>query len=684
MRVSARSRLRSCGFCNFRARGSAVSVANSWQILSAPCAREPTQRGRVGGPPGILSWPPPLVVGPPSLRGSATALPSVCTTSSQRVGEPAWHRRARRRRGEARALLRIAAARELLSGHHSRQRVPSAAGAAMPNARGKGANGGAGGGGNSGGKGAGGGGTGGGERWSCRICGLGDNFAWRTRCRGCEGYRRRGEGGPLSVSPDPTLSPTERALLQPPRQQQGAAGSSSTLAERQLQRQRDELRAQKRKSEEEVRRLREENVRLAATAEAARAANGGAAQGGGGGAVELDIAEDDMDCAEAYASWTEEERREQLEVARGGLAYAIKRHGETSEEADAVRSEIEALQRASREAKPFRAHRSQLERRRDKLRRQQDRDGEEIARVEATIEEQRAKLEELRAAVADRSKALASVEDELTELVKKALAEEGKTEDESAAWSAEAAANVFRTMAAKPGVPPAMASLLEQVQLAVAAMVAAAAPAQDGQQQQPQQQHQQKRQEAEQGPATTGAVSAVGGSSPTPAAGTATAAVPTFLGPQGRWAAKGNQAAGAAASREGAAGGPPGTAGADGATSAATAAGLRADGAAVAASAPANAPAAPTPAAHVAAESEEELVDDAVGADGHMEVDVESSINKLPMEDQAKLRRALKSRGGIGRGGRADDAVRDRSRERERSPRMARKGGAEEDGQRDI
>ncbi len=547
----------------------------------------------------------------------------------------------------------------------------------MPHARGKGASGSVVSGGKGGGKGAGGGGSGGGgDRWTCRMCGLGENFAWRTRCRGCEGYRRRGEGGPLSVSPDPTLSPTERAALQPQRQSQGAVGTGTTLAERQLQRQRDELRAQKRKADEEVKRLKEENGRLAANAEAARATNSGGAKGSGGGAVELDIGDEDMDCADAYANWTEEERRDQLEVARGGLAYAIKRHGETSEEADTVRSEIEALQRASREAKPFRAHRSQLERRRDKLRRQQDRDGEEIARVEATIEEQQARLDELRAAVAERSKTLAGVEDELTELVKKALAEEGKVEDESAAWSAEAASNVFRTMAARPGIPPAVANLLEQVQLAVAAMVAAAAPVQNDHQQQPQQQHQHKRQEAEPGPAA-GAASAAGGGSSMSAAGVAAAAAPAVLGPQGRWAARGSQVSGAAANQAGTAGGHPGAAAADGATSTATATGCRDDGAA-------NATALAPPAANATAESGKDLAEESTGADGLMEVDVEASIVKLPMEDQAKLRRALKARGGVGRGGRADVEDRDRSRERERSPRMARKSGAEEDDQKDI
>ncbi len=560
----------------------------------------------------------------------------------------------------------------------------------MPNARGKGSNGGGGGGGKSGGKGSSGGGLGGGgDRWSCRVCGLGDNFAWRSRCRGCEAYRKRGEGGPLSVSPDPHLPQSGRQPPQSSRMSQGTNGGGATLAERQLQRQREELRAQKRKSEDEVRRLREENSRLAAAADAARNASGSAGREGVDGGEDQECGDEDMDCAEAYASWTEEERKEQLEVSRGGLAYAIKRHGETSEEADAVRAEIEALQRASRDAKPFRAHRSQLERRRDKLRRQQERDGEEIASLQAAIAEQQTKLDELRSAVADRSKALASVDDELTELVKKALAEEGKVDEDFPTWSADAATNVIRSMAAKPGIPREVAALLEQVQLAVAAMAAAAAPADGGQaQQQLPHQHQQKHQGSELGASADREGTTTGGKGPTPAAGLAGAA-PTFLGPQGRWA-KGPMAAGtatgtaAAANHGGASGGPTDATGTSDATTTATTTATLATSTAAAAAA-AGAPAAPTPRVHAAEESEEELVEGSTDNDVQMDGDVETSINKLPKEDQAKLRRALKSRGGIRRGNRGADDDEGRGRDRERSPRpAAKKGGNEDAGQGDM
>ncbi len=45
--------------------------------------------------------------------------PHLRSDTAQRVGEPAWHRRARRQRGTARTLLRVFSASKLLAGHHS-------------------------------------------------------------------------------------------------------------------------------------------------------------------------------------------------------------------------------------------------------------------------------------------------------------------------------------------------------------------------------------------------------------------------------------------------------------------------------------------------------------------------------------------------------------------------------------
>ncbi len=53
-----------------------------------------------------------------------------------------------------------------------------------------------------------------------------------------------------------------------------------------------------------------------------------------------------METAEAYSTWTEDERRKQIEVSRAGLTYAVGKFGETSSEATAIRDEIAALEKA--------------------------------------------------------------------------------------------------------------------------------------------------------------------------------------------------------------------------------------------------------------------------------------------------------------------------------------------------
>ena len=52
-----------------------------------------------------------------------SARPSASCLAATTSAEPAWHRRARARRAEARVLLRLGAAAELLQGHHSAQRA---------------------------------------------------------------------------------------------------------------------------------------------------------------------------------------------------------------------------------------------------------------------------------------------------------------------------------------------------------------------------------------------------------------------------------------------------------------------------------------------------------------------------------------------------------------------------------
>ncbi len=194
------------------------------------------------------------------------------------------------------------------------------------------------------------------------------------------------------------------------------------MAERQLSQQRNDQRAQRRRDAEKNQRLRAEVEKLREEAAAARDAR--TTRGGEDEDERLDEDDcDEMDTTDDYAGMSEEERQKELELARSGLAYARNRHGENSPEADAIRSEIESIQRASREAKPFKAHRAQLERRRDRLRKQQDRDEAEIGKVNDSIAGLQEKLDKLRATVEERTKAIDKVEEELADLIKRTLAD---------------------------------------------------------------------------------------------------------------------------------------------------------------------------------------------------------------------------------------------------------------------
>ncbi len=69
-------------------------------------------------------------------RSSAACAVATCRATPQRVGEAAWHRRARRQRGAARTLLRVAAAAGIVARHHA-----SGATASMGGGRGRGGDG---------------------------------------------------------------------------------------------------------------------------------------------------------------------------------------------------------------------------------------------------------------------------------------------------------------------------------------------------------------------------------------------------------------------------------------------------------------------------------------------------------------------------------------------------------------
>ncbi len=421
------------------------------------------------------------------------------------------------------------------------------------------------------GKGAGGPSTGGGQldpaskgtAWDCISCGLGTNFNWRGTCRGCGAPRKRdgaagGQGSGASTS---------------------SSGSSrpQALAERQLADIKNAQKQQRRASEAENKRLRDELARAQAE-QASRTATkpakptGGAAADAGDEDDELD----DMDVTvNEYTAWTEDERQRQIEKARNSLAYMAGKFGEESTEVQNIKDEISSLQRASRDAKPFKAHRGMLERRRERLRAKLERDEAEIDKIKAEQKELQERLESLSTANDEKRSQLAQVEEELAELVRKALAEgdaagaAGKQAEEPAQqWSALSASSAMYALASRPGIPPELAALLGHVyqaaqmlagaESAAAAQAGAAAPTTTTTTNDCQRPHDQppptphptppsvpsanNGQDA--GGATGGATAA--GSAASSSGSNAAADAPVSLAPQARWARNAAAAGGGA------------------------------------------------------------------------------------------------------------------------------------------
>ncbi len=568
-------------------------------------------------------------------------------STAQRQGEPAWHRRQRRLRGNARALLRVAAAARLTACHHSAQRhrggwhaaaaAASFAADPMPNAA-AGSKGGKGGGapGGHGGKGAQGdrpAGAGAGPRpgdWPCTICGSPDNRAWRTRCRVCDAYRNRAMANAMAT----------------------AAKPKTNFAERQLQQQRAAQKDQRRE-EAEKKRLRDANAKLAAEVAALKAQQ---TQQQEADDEDEEMEEDGDD--EAFEHWTEESRAKRVELAKGGLAYAVDKFGEDSAEANELRREIALVQRASRQAKPFKAHRAQLERRRDRLQKQQDRDEGELEKTQSEISELQAKVDTLRTAIEERTKAIKEVTSELTELVRKSIAEGAEEEGggpppgplDDSPWGKMSSA--IKGLEAVPGLPPELVTLLARVQEATAVMATMANPA--GQQGRP-------NGTAQPGSGQPAAVaSSALSAAPSP--------VPVVLAPHGRFARGSAKEAVASPPKTGPLQ-PQNSNGAEGGCQ-------RGDKGGTSTAASSAGPGASDEAASKAEGMAAEAAGggppgDAGEDDDPMHVEIETSLAKLPEGDQQKLRAALdKGRNRSRVAERADMGEGSTRRdERERSPR---------------
>ncbi len=325
-------------------------------------------------------------------------------------------------------------------------------------------------------------------RWTCMVCGLGDNFATRTRCRNCDGYKprdlehtnrpgagNRGGGGGGCFGGGANRGGGSGQGGGRGGGDFGTVPAAPTYAEQQLrvqqsdQKNQRQLEAARRQSEQ----LRAANQRLQQELAAAK---------NQAGSAEADD-EEDMELDDRLEDMSEEDRQKRVDTIKSGLAYLEFKYGADSQELEKARDEIEALQRASRESKPYKIHRGQLERRKERLERQQEKANEDADELLANTERLQSKLNTARAAIDARSKQIAAVDNELKELLRRAIAE-GANEDAATttgAKGAEVVTEAWNTvsttlthMAAQPGVPAGwaeqMAALLAQMQAAASAI----------------------------------------------------------------------------------------------------------------------------------------------------------------------------------------------------------------------
>ncbi len=203
-----------------------------------------------------------------------------------------------------------------------------------------------------------------------------------------------------------------------------------------------------------------------------------AAQAGQAGAGVNDLG-DDME-ADDDQEMSDEERKKKIDDTRSGLAYLASKYGEDSEELLEAKRELAALERASREAKPYKTHRAQLEKRMERLTRQRDRAQEESEDLQRQIDDLQTRLAENKQANEQREREIQEVDSELKELLRKAIAEgeEGQgnpthdTADPTAAW--HTVSSTLENMASQPGVPTEWAAqlggLLHQLRAAALAI----------------------------------------------------------------------------------------------------------------------------------------------------------------------------------------------------------------------
>ncbi len=323
--------------------------------------------------------------------------------------------------------------------------------------------------------------------WNCAICGITDNWGSKARCRVCEAYppeeHRRlvkanykggkgGGGGGNAKGEQKGKGPGSTINFYNSGNKYGNFG---TFAYRQMQKVREDEKFNQARTafnsslqryQDAQRRadnLVEQNKKLLRELSEAKASS-------------TKTKEDWDDMEEGPEEMSEEDRKARIDKVRAGLPYLEEQFGIDSEVHQGALEELEMHQRALREAKPYKTHRTILERRVEKLRRLQDRDRAKLAELQEAAEEIHSKVSSTAAAVSDREREIEATETELKELVLRAVGEEAGTNQQSPIDPHRGWASVVGTVAQlvqQPGVPQHVATQIEGVLGQLQGMVSA-------------------------------------------------------------------------------------------------------------------------------------------------------------------------------------------------------------------
>ncbi len=366
------------------------------------------------------------------------------------TSESSWHRRARRERQQARALLAVDRARRTLASHHGGGGCNGVTLPAMPV-----------------------------DQpalppWTCAVCGVHDNWGHRTRCRNCNAYpppshRALDKGGQAGGKPNSYKGKGKGSGNRGTPQGKGSAAGGATLdglgsfAHRQLQLARRANSAQQAqtafksslKELQDARRrndgLQEQNRRLQRELDEAKAS------------VANHHGDTDEGMEDGPEELGDEDRKGRMDKLRNSLPYLEETFGAESDIFINATAELEHHQRTLRGAKPFKTHRTILERKVEKLRKLQGRDKNRLTELQEAAEEISSKITSTSAAIAERDKELEAAEAELKELVLKAVGEEAAQPppavDPAQSWDnvVGAVAQLVRV----PGVPSEFTCQLE-------------------------------------------------------------------------------------------------------------------------------------------------------------------------------------------------------------------------------